>query len=315
MKLFVFGGSGLIGRAVTRAAVTGGHRVMALARSEDGGGVIRGLGAMPVRGDMTEPASWREAVARSDIVVQVAAAFGEDPAGAEAIWTDAMIDLSLARETPLRLVYTGGCWLFPAQTDPPITESTAFDPLPPFRYMVDHRARLLDAGIDVTTIHPAVVWSETDGCIASLAGPMLRGERVRIVGSTDVRWPLVHADDLAALYMLACYDAASRQDFLGVTDASVSLAQIVAALEAETGASGALDIVSVEEAVRETGDWAAGLARSQNIQTDLARRMLGWRPTRPFLPRPEHPSRHRRQLAWRLAKDELPRREYTGRST
>lgn len=282
MKLFVFGASGLIGRALTRAAVDGGHQVRALARSAGSADIVRGLGAQPIRGDMTDPASWRDAAGACDAIVQVAAAFGGDLAAADAIWTDAIIDLSRDRATPLRVVYTGGCWLFPAQTDPPLNEFSAFDPLPPFRYMVENRARLLAAGVALTTIHPGMVWSETEGCTAGITAALSRGNPVEVVGSTTVRWPLVHAEDLASLYLLACSPEASGRDFFGVTDAGVSIAEIVAEAELATGAVGVMDIMTVDDAIRENGDVAAGQARSQRIETDLAQRLLGWRPARPF---------------------------------
>ncbi len=53
--VFVTGGSGFLGGAVLRRLLAGGRPVRALARSEAAADVLRGLGAVPVPGDVLEP--------------------------------------------------------------------------------------------------------------------------------------------------------------------------------------------------------------------------------------------------------------------
>jgi len=53
MRVFVTGGSGFIGGHVIEKFVAAGHDVVALARSESSEKVVKGYGATPVRGDLT----------------------------------------------------------------------------------------------------------------------------------------------------------------------------------------------------------------------------------------------------------------------
>jgi nucleoside-diphosphate-sugar epimerase len=280
MNILIFGATGLIGSAVTRAAVARGHQVHAIARSKEGAASISALGAVAIPGDMTKPEMWRDALEASDVVIQLAADFGGELGASEEIWVSAVVEAGKQRTSDLHVIYTGGCWLFPERTDPPLSEVDGFDPLPPFAYMVEHRARLLEAGLRITTVHPGMVWSETDGCTNEIRRSLERGEPIEVVGSPSVKWPLVHVEDLAELYVLALPGPISGSDVFGVSEPGVSVAEIIAEMEKRIGRVSATNIVSVEDAVHEMGDWAAGKARSQCIVSDLARTRLGWSPRR-----------------------------------
>ncbi len=73
MKAFVTGGSGFIGQHVLHNLVARGYEVHALARSERSAAMVRGLGATPVPGDITDTASMRQGMAGSDVVFHLAA--------------------------------------------------------------------------------------------------------------------------------------------------------------------------------------------------------------------------------------------------
>ena len=72
-QVFVTGGSGFIGRALIRRLVDEGHGVRALVRSATAADTVAALGAEPVRGELTEPASWRDAVSGSEVLFHLAA--------------------------------------------------------------------------------------------------------------------------------------------------------------------------------------------------------------------------------------------------
>lgn len=282
MNVFIFGATGYIGNVVARAAVGLGWNVRALARSDKSALHLRSFGAHPVLGELSDPETWSSDVATCDVVVQLAAAFDGDLCASDSAWTNAMIKLCQHQRNPIRVIYTGGCWLYPARVDPPVTEADKFDPLPPFEYMVENRARLHAAGIQPVTVHPAMVWSESGGCIANIEAAIELGVPVGVVGSLDVRWPLVHVNDLATLYILAARYAPPGTDYFGVADPGIAVREIVRSVERSKGKVAELCVIPVAQAVGENGPWAAGYGRSQSIQTDLASRMIGWRPQHHF---------------------------------
>lgn len=117
LRVLIFGATGLIGSAVMRAAIAAGHETVAVTRDAQRAKALRAAGAQPVVGDMTKPETWDEAVATSDAVIHVAAAFEGDLAAPDDIWTGAMEALARAGRSPKRIVYTGGCWLYPERSD------------------------------------------------------------------------------------------------------------------------------------------------------------------------------------------------------
>lgn len=70
--VFLTGGTGFIGGALLRRLVDGGREVRALVRSDDDAARLAALGAEAVRGDVLEPASYRQAMAGCRTVFHVA---------------------------------------------------------------------------------------------------------------------------------------------------------------------------------------------------------------------------------------------------
>lgn len=72
-RAFVTGGSGFIGQVLVRRLLGAGHSVGVLVRSEASAAKIRVLGAEPVRGELTDPLTWRDELAGRDVVFHLAA--------------------------------------------------------------------------------------------------------------------------------------------------------------------------------------------------------------------------------------------------
>lgn len=72
MKVFVAGGTGVIGRRAVRQLVERGHEVSALVRSEAKAELVRSLGATPVEASLFDADALREAVAGHEVVINLA---------------------------------------------------------------------------------------------------------------------------------------------------------------------------------------------------------------------------------------------------
>src|SRR5918998_2606463 len=70
--VFVSGATGVLGRAAIPQLRAAGHTVRALSRGEANDAAISGLGAEPVRGDLFDPDSLRQAVAGADAIFHLA---------------------------------------------------------------------------------------------------------------------------------------------------------------------------------------------------------------------------------------------------
>jgi dihydroflavonol-4-reductase len=71
-RVFVTGGSGVVGRALVQRLVSGGDEVVALARSLPSEETLRSLGAEPVRGELFDEAALGSAMAGCSVVYNVA---------------------------------------------------------------------------------------------------------------------------------------------------------------------------------------------------------------------------------------------------
>ncbi|GAA5126679.1 NAD-dependent epimerase/dehydratase family protein [Pseudonocardia adelaidensis] len=72
-RVFVTGGSGFIGQVLVRRLLDEGNAVRVLVRSAASAVKVSALGAVPVRGELTDPTTWREDVVGSDVVFHLAA--------------------------------------------------------------------------------------------------------------------------------------------------------------------------------------------------------------------------------------------------
>jgi nucleoside-diphosphate-sugar epimerase len=187
--------------------------------------------------------------------------------------------LAAQQDTP-RFIYTGGCWPFGATGDAIATEAVPFRPLPDFAWMVPQLHRVLASpGVGGIVIHPAMVYAGEGGVFDRFARAAAAGEAVPVVASEAVRWPLVHAEDLAKLYALALERGTPGESYIGAAIEGFPVGRIARAFARRyrTGHD-APEIVTVDAIAAELGEWARGYALDQQLSGDKARRELGLTP-------------------------------------
>ena len=282
MRVLVLGGTGSIGSAVVRALVRRGHDVLALARSDSSAAKSRAAGATPVFGDIATPEPWTGRLPPVDAVIHAAGNFSTMMGAADRRLIDALLPALAAQPNRPRFVYTGGCWLFGATGDVIATEATPFCPLPAFAWMVPNLQRVLAATeVDGIVIHPAMVYAGAGGVFRRFAGDAVERDAIRVVASERVRWPLVHAEDLADLYALALERAPARSSYIGAAIDGLAVGRIARAFAKRFRTRLAEpQIISPDAVAAELGEWARGYALDQRLSGAKARWELGWSPAR-----------------------------------
>jgi nucleoside-diphosphate-sugar epimerase len=168
-QAFVTGGSGFIGQVLVRRLRGEGHSVRALVRSEDSATKVSALGAEPVRGELTDPATWRDAVTGSEVLFHLAAEtdVSADRARQELVTvggTRAAVDAARYAKVP-RFVHCGTEAVLMAGD--PLVEVDETAPLRPdseaaySAVKADAEAIVLDAntpGFATVSIRPRMVW-------------------------------------------------------------------------------------------------------------------------------------------------------------
>ena len=284
MRVLILGATGDIGAAVADALAAGGHEVVALARSDASAAKVEARGLTPLPGDLRAPEAWIGAVRDVDAVVHAAGEFSDAMPEIDGRLLDALIAAAAGRADPLRLLYTGGCWLYGDTGDAIAKEASPYRPIPAFRYMADGIARILAAPeLAPLILHPAMTygWDAAaggDGVFARFTADARAGRPVEVWGGLDQRWPLVHRDDLAAAYRLVLEQAPAGATYIAAAEDGVRLGDIVDRIQRRFGVAAAPVVRDVADAIAEHGAWALGPSLDQRLSGAKLRETLGWKP-------------------------------------
>jgi nucleoside-diphosphate-sugar epimerase len=280
LRVFVLGGTGAIGSPTVQKLIERRHHVWALARSENSASRLAEMGATPIEGDSSSPERWAAKLPDVDAVIHAACDFNSDMAAIDLRLLDTLLPALAAQPNKPRFIYTGGCWLFGATGDEIATEQTPFCPLPAFAWMVPQLRRILESPeVDGIVIHPAMVYADGGGVFSRFARDAAERAAIRVVAGEDVRWPLVHSEDLAELYVLALEHAPARSSYIGAAIEGLPVGRIIRAFAKRFGTRQQQpQIISTDAIAAVSGEWARGYGLDQRLSGEKARRELGWKP-------------------------------------
>lgn len=282
MKVFLTGATGLIGSAILSRLTAGGHDVVALVRSEENAAKVKAAGASSTIGDLAEPDTYRTALTASDAVVHAGATRDATKRTVDDTFVTTAID-ALAG-TGKAFLYTSGVWDYGNNAN--LSETAAYAPIPmvAWRPAIAERVRHCD-GVRGIVIAPAMVHGHGRGLHNVLASARTDGAApaLRVVGSGQQHWAMVHVDDLAELYLLAMESEAGATTFIGAADDNPTAYEICQALSHAAGLEGRVATESDQDSLDRIGPVAAALLLDQQADGARARKQLGWNPSRPTL--------------------------------
>ncbi|WP_417699580.1 NAD-dependent epimerase/dehydratase family protein [Pseudophaeobacter sp.] len=282
MKILILGGTGSIGSAVTADLVAHQHQVIGLCRSEVSARKLSELGGQPWRGDLRAPSSWRAALAGVDVVTQLASTFGTDMASVDAAAMACLRAEARVRPSnqPLRVIYTGGCWIYGETGDHAACETSPQRPIPAFSWMQVSASLLLRApNLSCAVVHPAMVYHEDGGGVfARMLDQAAAGLPLEVWGSIHTRWPLVHRRDLARAYRMLAEQAQLTGHFNVAAQSGIPVRDILAEILTRHPHDGAYLVRNRKYVMFKYGAWAEGPTLDQQMRAEKIRQSCGWQP-------------------------------------
>jgi nucleoside-diphosphate-sugar epimerase len=244
VRVFLTGGTGLVGRHVIAALRARGDRVIALARTDRGAADVTALGAEPVRGDLSAATPLDALMEGCDAVVHAAAivlARGRWSTWREvnALGTERVVRSAArhrARVVHLSSVAVYGDRLAPGPDHRGFDEHFDLEhaPLPRSLYERSKREGELtlwrvtrETGLSAVALRPCVLYGEGDRHFSPRLARVLRRGLVPVIGGGANRATLVYAGNVAS----AVTAALDRPDVSGpfniTNDGTLTLRQFV----------------------------------------------------------------------------------------
>ncbi|MCI4365422.1 MAG: NAD-dependent epimerase/dehydratase family protein [Thermoplasmata archaeon] len=201
-RVLVAGASGFLGRAVVRALSAANYEVRGLVRDSAKADRVREAGAIPVRGDVLDLPSLKDAAAGCSALVHLAAnpSGGEAPAVVRVVGAENLVQAARSERVP-RLLIGSGYWVYADQPGS-ITEESPTDPRGESRVNFDTEQVGLAANaageLDILILRPAMVYG--NGSWFRGMAESIRSGGYSVIGDGANRWSLVELSDAAAAF-------------------------------------------------------------------------------------------------------------------
>jgi nucleoside-diphosphate-sugar epimerase len=284
MRIFITGATGFIGTATVKELTSAGHKVLGMARSDEGAKSLAAIGADIHRGSLEDLDSLRKGAAASDAVIHLGFVHDfsrfQENCEIDKRAIEALGSVLAGSNRPL-IVTSGLAGLAaPGQLT---TEDNVIPSDFPFPRVSEQTALSLVAkGVNASVMRlPQVHDTNKAGLVTYLIAVAREKGVSAYVGEGRNRWAAAHVLDVAHLYRLALEKRETGAKYHAVAEEGVAVRDI-----AETISKGLkVPVVSLspEEAQAHFG-WLSVFAGSDLAASSAqTRKKLGWNPTGPAL--------------------------------
>ncbi|MBR7893256.1 SDR family oxidoreductase [Burkholderia multivorans] len=282
MRVFVTGATGFVGLPTVKELIAAGHRVLGLARSDEGEKSLAAIGADVHRGSLEDTESLRAGAAAADAVLHLgfvhdwsnfAQSCEIDRRAIEALGS------VLAGSDRLLIVTAGTAGL--AAPGRLATEDDDVPPDFPFPRVSEQTARALK-GVRSAVVRLPQVHDTVRQGLLTYAVAVAREKGVSAyVGEGRNRWAAAHILDVARLYRLALEKNEAGAKYHAVAEEGIPMRDIAEAIGRALKVPVAS--LSAEEAPAHFGWLAAFAGHDLVASSEKTRKVLGWNPTGPGL--------------------------------
>ncbi|MDQ3896277.1 MAG: NAD(P)-dependent oxidoreductase [Actinomycetota bacterium] len=291
MKIFVAGGTGVVGRTAVPALVRQGHDVTVVARTPAKAELVRSWGAEPVEVDLFDPTAVKAAVAGHDVVVNLATSIPPlSKAARPKAWATNdrlrreasrnLVDAALAAGAG-RYVQESIAFLYADAGQDWITEESPLAANPNTASALDAEAqagRFAAAGGTAVVLRFGAFYGPENSQTAAMLRLARRGFGM-VPGARDAYVSPIRTEDAAAAVVVAATDAPGG--IYNVVDDEPLTRQAFDddALAAAVGRTRLRPVPKV--AVRLMGEKLDHLTRSHRVSNRALRAATGWAPRYP----------------------------------
>lgn len=292
-KIFVTGGTGVLGRPAIRSFVAQGQDVRALVHSPQGERTVCALGATPVRGDLFDPTSVAAAVGDAEAVLHLATRIpASSAAGKRSAWaendrirtegTRNLVDAALAGGV-LTFVYPSVVLVYPDSGDAWIAAATT-QPAP-IAFLCSTMAsenevrRFAAQGGRGVTLRMGTFYGPESGHTRDVLTYARRGVAA-VLGAGDAYQSSIWIDD-AASAVVAALERAPRGTYDVVDDEPLPRAELARAIAGAVGKERLWRLPDVLARLLLGRDLVAVNSRSQRVSNRSFKDATGWTPQVP----------------------------------
>lgn len=302
MKILVTGATGLLGNLIARQLVGAGHNVRAIARNRVRAEQIKPIATVHY-GDLTNPASLKDAAKDVEVVIHCAGLVGSGRAGRDEYFranvegTDNLLKEIKASGSVSRILLLSSVAVYGlAVTKPNVPETTPVKAANVYGESKVAQEKLVQgSGLPYTILRPYWITGGGDRFLIPQVANLLRNDTFTYIGDGKQQWSLSVAENVADAAVVAALHPKAANQIYNVADVTLPISDTITVIAEALGVpaptrkssvvgAGLRSLLSQSESnkSRMTIDLFFPLWRGVTISSEKIRQEVGWQPHVPW---------------------------------